>query len=542
MAKTDQEISTRTPKVALVGHGYWGKNLARNLHALGALGAIVESDPEVHPHLASLYPTVERHTDVEKVFKDPAIEGVVLATPAVTHAELGILALRAGKDVFVEKPLALTVEDGALMVSEAKRLGQVLMVGHLLEYHPAVLEMDRRVTEGDLGTIRYIYSNRLNWGRLRREENILWSFAPHDISVILRLVGSAPVRVMATGQGWINAGIHDVTVTHLEFEGNTSAHIYVSWLHPHKEQRLVVTGDRGVLVFEDSAAEPKRKLRRYAHSVEWVDRAPVAHKAPEELVDFSEDEPLLKECAAFLQAIRSRENPPTDGENALRVLRVLDAAQRSLSSGGNWIRLDEAQTGARQNFFVHDTALVDPGVSIKEDSKIWHFCHVSKGARIGRDCVLGQNCFVGNNVQIGDGVRIQNNVSVYAQVTLDDHVFVGPSAVFTNVRTPRSHINRKDEFSQTHVEHHATIGANSTIVCGTKIGHHALVGAGSVVTKDVAPNQVVYGNPARPKGWACSCGEVLPEANGTRLTCARCDRAYILEDSKLRQAENEDQH
>jgi UDP-2-acetamido-3-amino-2,3-dideoxy-glucuronate N-acetyltransferase len=363
---------------------------------------------------------------------------------------------------------------------------------------------------------------------LRKEENILWSFAPHDISVILRLVGQPPTRVRAMGGDWVTPGVHDVTVTHLEFPGGVRCHIFVSWLHPHKEQRLVVTGDRSVMVFEDSALEPERKLRKYAHRVEWIKRAPVAHKAPEELISFPPNEPLKLECQAFLDAIESREEPLTSGRKALEVLRVLEASQQSLLAGSTWIEMDHGPEGIMKPF-VHESAVIDEGVYLGENTRVWHNAHISNGARIEANCVLGQNVFVAPNVEIGKGVRIQNNVSVYAGVVLEDDVFVGPSAVFTNVKTPRSHVSRKEEFTETRVGRQSTIGANATIVCGVSIGHHALVGAGAVVTRDVAPHQVVYGNPACVQGWACRCGEVLSE----ELQCARCGDTYQRNEAGL---------
>ena len=181
---------------------------------------------------------------------------------------------------------------------------------------------------------------------------------------------------------------------------------------------------------------------------------------------------------------------------------------------------------------VHESAVVDEGVSIGEGTRIWHFSHISSGARIGRDCVLGQNVFVGGAVVIGDGVKIQNNVSIYAGVTLEDDVFLGPSCVFTNVLNPRAHVERKDEFRPTRVGRGVTIGANATIVCGNAIGDYALVGAGSVVTRPVAPHALVLGNPGRRRGWACRCGEVLPAGADPR--CARCDDRYEVKGDACR--------
>lgn len=525
-------MNSQKPRIALIGHGYWGKNLARNLSEQGILSAIVDSHYESLDAARKLYPSVPCLSDINEVLADPDIDAVMIATPAITHASLGLAALQADKDVFLEKPLALNIQEGAALVEEAESRGRILMVGHLLEYHPAVREIERQVKNGDLGGLRYIYSNRLNWGRLRREENILWSFAPHDISVVLRLVGSLPKRIQATGGAWIAPDVHDLTVTVLEFSGGVRAHIYVSWLHPHKEQRLVVTGERSVMVFEDSAVEPTRKLRSYAHSVEWLDNAPVAQKAPEESVAFDSVEPLRLECEAFVEAIQTRTPPRTDGRSALRVLQVLEAAQRSLGLGGEWVEI-ESPTPPIPDVFVHPTAMVDSEVQIGTGSRIWHNSHICSGATIGNNCTFGQNTYVGPGVPIGNRVRIQNNVSVYAGVELADDVFVGPSAVFTNVKNPRSFVNRKDEFGTTIVEKGATIGANATIVCGTTIGSYAFVAAGAVVTRDVRPHQLVAGNPAKPKGWACTCGEILRGETGSKLECNRCGECFVDEDGHL---------
>ena len=203
MAKAEKQRAQtqEIPRVALVGFGYWGRNLARNLDDLGVLRAIVDTSLQHRDEAKELFPNVQICTAVGEVFDDAAIVGVVLATPAITHATVTRQALEAGKDVFVEKPLALTLSDGKELVALAEERNAILMVGHLLEYHPAVEEIERRVIAGEMGALQYIYSNRLNWGRLRREESILWSFAPHDIAVILRLIGTEPLRVLATGGG-----------------------------------------------------------------------------------------------------------------------------------------------------------------------------------------------------------------------------------------------------------------------------------------------------------------------------------------------------
>jgi UDP-2-acetamido-3-amino-2,3-dideoxy-glucuronate N-acetyltransferase len=185
-----------------------------------------------------------------------------------------------------------------------------------------------------------------------------------------------------------------------------------------------------------------------------------------------------------------------------------------------------------KNYYNHPTAIIDDGANIDADTKVWHFCHVSTGARIGEGCTLGQNVYVGGAAKIGDRCKIQNNVSVYDQVHLDDDVFVGPSAVFTNVKNPRAHVSRKDEYLPTRVGRGATIGANATIVCGVTLGEYAFVGAGSVVTADVAPHRLVVGNPAQAIGWVCRCGERLEDPE-PQARCERCERSYRLDDGEL---------
>jgi predicted dehydrogenase len=221
-----------TPKIALVGCGYWGKNLCRNFHELGALFSVVDASKNGQITARSIAPDSQITNSIDDVLRNDQIQGVALATPAETHAELSIQAMQAGKDVFVEKPMALTLENAEKMKKVVEQTGQVLMVGHLLEYHPAVLKLGEMIASGELGKIYYIYSNRLNFGKVRTEENALWSFAPHDVAVILRLMGQAPVEVSACGGSYLTNGIADTTLSNLRFENESRAHIFVSWLHP----------------------------------------------------------------------------------------------------------------------------------------------------------------------------------------------------------------------------------------------------------------------------------------------------------------------
>jgi predicted dehydrogenase len=316
-------------QVAVVGCGYWGKNLVRNFAQLGSLAMICDATPAGQETARQIAPQAAVVTDMQEVLA-AGIEGVVIATPAETHFDLTAQALEAGRDVLVEKPLALTYEQGARLVRLARERERILMVGHVLEYHPAVVRLVELVQAGEVGKVHYIYSNRLSLGKVRREENILWSFAPHDVAVILRLMDSMPFQVAACGGSYLQANIADVTVTNLLFDNGVRAHIHVSWLHPFKEQRLVIIGSRKMASFDDVA----KKLVLYDQRVDIKEGQPVPVKGSGEEVSFSVDEPLRLECQAFLDARATRRPPKTDGESGLRVLKVLQAAQRSLVMNG----------------------------------------------------------------------------------------------------------------------------------------------------------------------------------------------------------------
>jgi predicted dehydrogenase len=322
------------PRVAVVGCGYWGKNLVRNFAQLGSLAMTCDSTPGGRETARQIAPQAPVLADVREVL-DSAVQGVVIATPAETHFDLTAQALQAGKDVLVEKPLALTHEQGARVVRLAAERDRILMVGHVLEYHPAVVRLVELVRAGELGKLHYIYSNRLSLGKVRREENILWSFAPHDVAVILRLMGRLPFQVTACGGSYLQPNIADVTVTNLLFEDGVRAHIHVSWLHPFKEQRLVVIGSRKMASFDDVA----KKLLLYDQRVEIQEGQPVPVKGEGEEVPFGSDEPLRSECQAFLDAIATRKPPLTDGRSGLDVLAILGAAQRSMMLNGEPVTL-----------------------------------------------------------------------------------------------------------------------------------------------------------------------------------------------------------
>ncbi len=512
--------------IAVVGMGYWGKNLVRVFDELGALHTVCDVDSAREGVVSEKYPQARFSGGVEDVLADREIDGIVIATPASTHGELVRRVLEAGKNVFVEKPLTLSVEEGEELVRLAERSRKALMVGHLLQYHPAVLKLKELISQGELGRVQYIYSNRLNMGKIRTEENILWSFAPHDISVIVGLLGEEPKEVRSHGGSYLNSDVADVTVSDFVFASGVRGHIFVSWLHPFKEQRLVAVGSKKMAVFEDTA---EKKLVVYPHRVEWINRAPTAFKAEAEVVPVEIREPLRVECEEFLECIETGRTPRTDGKEGLTVLRILDACQRSLETGGAAVDPFGPKKAVRPGrcYFVHESSYVDEGCEIGDGTKIWHFSHIMSGAKIGKNCSIGQNVNIGGKAVIGNHVKIQNNVSIYDEVTVEDEVFCGPSMVFTNVINPRSEIVRKDEYKPTLVKRGASLGANCTILCGNTIGRYAFVGAGAVVTKDVPDYALAAGVPARVLGWMCRCAAAkLKFDSEGRAACEVCNRRY----------------
>ena len=323
--------------VGLAGCGYWGRNLARNLHQMGLLAAVCDPSAKALKEVKAAYRGVKTTRDYDTLIEDAKIKAVAVAAPAALHYDLARRALLAGKDVFVEKPLSLRVPQAEELVELARDRKRVLMVGHILEYHPAIRKLKDLVDAGELGEIHYVYSNRLNLGKVRQEENILWSFAPHDISVILLLVGAMPEWASTSGQHYLQHDVADVTMTCLSFPGKARAHIFVSWLHPFKEQKLVVVGSRKMAVFDDVIKEGKLKI--FDKGIEWKDGRPVTRQTAESTLFFPEMEPLREELLHFVECVRSRKTPRTDGANGLRVLRVLDACQRSIAGNGQPVRL-----------------------------------------------------------------------------------------------------------------------------------------------------------------------------------------------------------
>lgn len=337
------------PKVAAIGCGHWGRNIIRNLSHLGALSAVSDLAPGVATQFSAQYDVPAR--GFRELLEDDDIGAVAIATPAALHADHARRALESGKHVFVEKPLAMKVSEGNMLADIARERGRVLMVGHVLRYHPVVRKLLEEVRAGRLGTIRHIYSRRLGLGKFRTEEDVLWSFAPHDISIILAIFGRLPINVSAHGRAILNSRIADIARVHLDFGDGVTADIAVSWLNPVKEHKLVLIGSRAQAIFDDTARWSE-KLQIFDHGVDMSSGAVRVIKAEPVLVHVEEREPLKEECAHFLSCIAASRRPKTDATEGLRVLSVLDAAAASMALGGETVQtrlLDNAVLKASVN-------------------------------------------------------------------------------------------------------------------------------------------------------------------------------------------------
>jgi UDP-2-acetamido-3-amino-2,3-dideoxy-glucuronate N-acetyltransferase len=312
--------------VAVVGCGHWGRNLVRNFSELGVLAAVVDPDVEVAVALSRRFNVPVR--SFEEILADPSVDAVATASPAHLHRDIAVQAMEAGKHVFVEKPIALSLEAGLEMRAAARRTGRVLMVGHLLQYHPCYVKLRDLVRQGEIGNLLYVYSNRLSLGKVRTEENVIWSFAPHDLSMILGLAEQAPSTVFAHEAALVSDQIADTGHLHLTFPSGLRGHVFTSWLSPFKEQRFVAVGEAGSAVFDDTKPWAE-KLTLTRHGVA---KGPMLVKGEVISPAVQEAQPLREECLHFLHCIQTGSRPRTDADEALAVLEVLVRADASVAA------------------------------------------------------------------------------------------------------------------------------------------------------------------------------------------------------------------
>lgn len=307
--------------IGIVGLGYWGKNILRNLYELNVLHTACDFSSEIIEERKKSFPNVNYTQNFDDLIINPEIKAIAIATPAVTHYELARKAILADKDVFIEKPMTISLKEAEDLVRLAEEKGKIIMVGHILQYHPAILKLKELISQGVIGDIIYIYTHRVNVGKIRTDENVWWSLAPHDVSLILMLTNSEPYRTYYQGVSFINEGIDDIALVSLEFERGIKGHIFVSWWHPNKEQKLVVIGTEGMLIFDDTT---KEKLFYYPHKVEWKNGIPQAKKEEMQIIPIESREPLKEEMIHFVECVKERKKPKTDGYEGLRVMKVLE--------------------------------------------------------------------------------------------------------------------------------------------------------------------------------------------------------------------------
>jgi predicted dehydrogenase len=327
------ERAPETKRVGVVGLGYWGPNIARNVAGIPGCELRWLCDPreEARARAERAFTSVGVTADLGELLADPALDAVMLATPVPTHAELAAQVLEAGKHCFVEKPLATNSGDAEAAIASAAAAGKTLMVGHLLEFHPAVERLRQLIDAGELGPLYYVYGNRVNLGQLRADENALWSLGAHDVSVVLHLVGEEPVECLAQGASYVRDGVEDVVFCYLRFPSGVVAHLHLSWLDPHKERRITVVGARRMATFDDMLLEGKLAIYDKGFDEDaHTGGEYVARSGDISCPRISTAEPLRLECEHFLQCIRTGATPRTDGQSGLRVVRVLERLQSSL--------------------------------------------------------------------------------------------------------------------------------------------------------------------------------------------------------------------
>ncbi len=321
------------PRIAVIGAGHWGRNHVRNFAALGALAAVCDASPLVLEDIRLAYPEVATYSDIAEVLADRAIDSVVVATPATQHFAAAGAALAEGRHVLVEKPMTLDVAEARELDRMAAERHLVLMVGHLLEYHPAFVTLRDMMWAGELGEVMDIHSSRLSAGPFRHTEGVLWDLAPHDLSMILRLMGREPESVAAFASSHVLPGVDDAATVILFFAGNVQAHIRLSWLHPVKEQRLVVVGRRETAVFDDVVKESKLELYPTPSAAGPQPSGP-------QVVPYPPSEPLRVECEMFLRCVATGDRPLTDGASGVQNTRVIAACERSIRAGGARVSTD----------------------------------------------------------------------------------------------------------------------------------------------------------------------------------------------------------
>lgn len=524
-------------RVAVVGLGERGVLTAGVLSRLGALTAVSDADPQTlvdvgQAFIGSCLARLEG--DYLRLLAAGDVDAVALCTPPSTWDGMAEAALRAGKDVYLDGPLVLPLSRGQALVELARERRRVLMAGPVLRFSGAFSALLAAIRTGALGRLEYVSGRHF-------KPTQPGPFAALDdtgpspllsqlVLEVLDMVGARPQRILTRATGWRTARVPDVTETLLECHAGPKVFLHTSHVHPTQALELSILGSEGSAQL---SRDDHDRLHLTLHGGA-IDAVPVP---PHPSEPTAAREASLRH---FIEAVADRRSPHQGPDAQLGLWRLLHAAQRSLDEGGP---VDPAQAAAPTRTpggWVHPTVQLDESqgpCEMGEGTKIWHFSKLLGPLKIGRACSFGQNVVIERGVTIGDNVKVQNNVSIYSGVILEDDVFCGPSMVFTNVGTPRSHYPRQGQYAVTRVGRGASIGANATVVCGHTLGQYCFVGAGAVVTRDVPDYALVYGNPARLMGFTCYCGVRLPfgtaEGECQEAACAECGRRYTRESRQV---------
>lgn len=479
--------------LGLIGGGYWGKNLIRVFNNLNILHSICEIDDNLIEKYKTDYPNIIITKSFDDLLQNDEINMICVSLPAQMHYDYGIKVLKAKKHLYMEKPITLNIDEAIILDNIANQNNLILMTGHILHYHQGIKKIKEILFDKQLGDIKYITCNRKSHGIYRTYENVLWSFGVHDISIVLSLCQGTFNNVKnlkCTGKSFITKDVYDIVNLSMEIN-DIYVNINVDWNSPYKEQKMSIVCSKGMILFDD--VEKENKVKIFYNHINDISDHPIANKSHGTVCNLNPYiSPLESECIHFIECCNTLQNPITHGKEAIEVLKVLKQCDKILNKNMN-------------NYFCHETSIINDGCLIKDDTKIWQWCHITKEAVIGKGCNIGQNCYISGT--LGDGCKVQNNVSVYKGIEAGNNVFFGPSCVLTNDINPRCEYSKNGEYIKTIIEDGVSIGANATIICGNKIGKYSLIGAGAVITKDVEPFSIMVGNPATKIGTINKSGD-----------------------------------
>ena len=500
--------------IGVIGCGYWGPNLIRNLKEISEanLDYICDIDGNKLIAMKKKYPSLKITKDYQMILNDSSIDAVVIALPVSKHYSIAKEALLKNKHVLVEKPLTASVSESEELVRIAKEKGLVLMVDHTFEYSPAINKMKQIIESGELGDIYYIKTEWLNLGLLQPNVNVVWDLATHIISIVNYITGLAPLSVNANAKGYLREEIQEIAQAKIKYPKNISVYITVSWLEPKKTRQVTIVGSKKMLIYDLTNEEEPLKI--YDKGVSIIQEATDIRPSKMEYrfgdiysPHIKNAEPLSIMCSHFIECIKNNTTPLSDGESGLRVVRVLEAMEQSIQENGKEIILGNNINNVKKNFLKFEQKNENPselGVKLANNVKIFQPNLTNLyGCEIGENTKIGAFVEIQKNAKIGKNCKISSHSFVCEGVIIEDEVFIGHGVIFINDKYPQSTTNGKLQTENdwkvvpTFVKKGASIGSNATILCGVTIGENAIVGAGSVVTKDVLPNTVVAGNPAR---------------------------------------------